>query len=578
MQFTFSTPTEEPNRPKVQVVRRSICDDWGTPGFVDNFNVKNVSTIQEGLDFHGLELSHLRPTLIQAPTGFGKSHFVLHNLLPRMKKAGGQMLLLSNRIAISVQQKREIMALTGFPDSACYTDVGVRNLTDFGCIQVMTIQSLPSFLNTAEGRDWCQKVTVLVVDECHFFTADALFNPYCNLALEKITKYFTNATRLYLTATPDHVIGPIAKTEEATPPPTGHRCLARNNPWMERKRFQFVRFNVGNYDHVTTFYFKKLATLEARIAATPHNERWLIFVTSKVQGQELAGRLGADAQFISAEEKQGTAWESLMQAQKLPCRILVTTSVLDCGVNIHDDNLKHVVVLFEDKVSFLQALGRKRCKQGEQFSLYVQRLEPQRRALLSRSNREQLSIIDRLEAGEEEHTALAYLWNHGSDGERMLFQPPWGKNLRENKMAVFALRLQEEGLGRLREATEEYGDSGLPRIVHQWLGQGDGYDETHWLEYNGQQEARTQLQAFLSEYLNRPLVSEADKDAFRSNLIPFHERLAVGKRRADRKGALKHTALSNMLEEMNVPYTLTLSNRSWILEKNNLDEEEDTYS
>lgn len=567
MQIKYPYPPEEPKRPTVQVIRRSICDDWGTEGFVDQHIIKGVSTIQEGLAYHGIELNPLCPTLIQAPTGFGKSYFILHHLLPLVKEAGGQMLLLSNRIAISAQQKREIAKVTGFPKSGYYTHIGIQELTDFGCIRVMTIQSLPSFLKSDEGKKWYQKVMVVVIDECHFFTADALFNPYCGLTLRKITTYFPNAVRLYLSATPEHVIGPIAKAEESAPPPISHQIFSLENSCIPRRQFQHLRFQVGSYDHIAIRYFKELETLKSHIATSPSNERWLIFVPSKKLGQELVQQLGEGARFISADDKEDKSWKTLVQSQKLPCRILISTSVLDCGVNIHDDSLKHVVILLDDKITFLQALGRKRCKKGETFNLYVQQADAQRVATLTRAAKEQLSIIRRLEEGEEEYKIISYLWNHGTDGERILLQPPCGRDLRQNQMAVYALRLRAESLAQLQASIEEHGDAGFPRTALQWLGQEDGYDERHWLEYDGRQEDLVQLENFLSSYLGCTLQSAEEQETFRSKLLSFELRLTEKTRHKNRTSSVGYRALNNALQNLKVPYILKVEHKYWILSR-----------
>ena len=45
------------------------------------------------------------PVLISAQTGQGKNHFIMNTLIPYAAQTGQRVVLLSNRIALSVQQK-----------------------------------------------------------------------------------------------------------------------------------------------------------------------------------------------------------------------------------------------------------------------------------------------------------------------------------------------------------------------------------------------------------------------------------------------------------------------------------------
>lgn len=45
--------------------------------------------------------------------------------------------------------------------------------------------------------------------------------------------------------------------------------------------------------------------------------------------------------------------------------VLITTPVIDSGVNICDENVKNIAIFYTDRTQFIQSLGRKRLKEGE---------------------------------------------------------------------------------------------------------------------------------------------------------------------------------------------------------------------
>src|SRR5699024_10234712 len=67
--------------------------------------------INEVLSFNEEDLKDPDPILIQAPTGFGKTWWVLNVILTFLLLIGGKMLLVSNRVAVSIQQKLPVVKI-----------------------------------------------------------------------------------------------------------------------------------------------------------------------------------------------------------------------------------------------------------------------------------------------------------------------------------------------------------------------------------------------------------------------------------------------------------------------------------
>ena len=163
------------------------------------------------------------PIFISAQTGAGKNYFIQNTLLKTLveknnnSKTKDQILILSNRIALNRQSKRQfaeyIFQLTGYDYikemEDFYTPRGIDKFcTDFG---VVTICSYHQFyerhlLNSKQFK-------YIICDECHFFTSDSLFNPYTNNILQEVVSKGQNSIRIYMSATLDVAFEAILKTE-----------------------------------------------------------------------------------------------------------------------------------------------------------------------------------------------------------------------------------------------------------------------------------------------------------------------------------------------------------------------------
>ncbi len=382
------------------------------------------------------------PIFISAQTGAGKNTFIekvlIENLVPRKNK----VLILSNRIALGRQEKGRIAVLMDRIEprpSGTITyrkDVERRNgemldeLEDFGSVTIKSYQGLrkrPEVLK--EVYDY------VILDECHFFLADAKFNKFTFSILEDILDMYSDAVRVYMTATLSDVFIPIMKRElkerdygkvkhyelEASkrlPPslwgqnwsPAFWRSNLLTNGGDEHEAY--FEYNAVVYemerkfDHVCCRYLK--AKAEKTEATTDDfsareiliefikkqikedggkrdKDKWLIFVSSISAGKELRDAIGPEfATLITAKaKKQKTAkedplddskeiYQEICEKEKFSKKVVITTPVLDNGINIEDPNLKNIAILVFDKVCFMQMLGRKRIIGGEKINLYIQ--------------------------------------------------------------------------------------------------------------------------------------------------------------------------------------------------------------
>ncbi|HIX31559.1 MAG TPA: DEAD/DEAH box helicase family protein [Firmicutes bacterium] len=525
----------------------------------------DVTCIADGID---AVLDNFNATIIQAPTGFGKTYFILHEVLPKVVQSGGKMLLVSNRVAVSYQQKLQVMKIVDPSEIGCLTPEGVLKKTDFGPVKIMTLQALDLFLSTAQGREYAKEVSVFVVDEVHYFVADVSFNPSAARLLKVIPKFFIEATRIYMTATLEDALRPVAEAEASAERPMVERTGARFSPLMlgQSPVVNVYQFTSDRYSQLSVRYYKKDDDLYREIKESGE-DKWLIFVPSKEDGATLQETIGDDAVFISADSKGNDAWNQLLDEERLPCRVLITTSVLDCGVNIHDENLKHVVIPFEDRTMFMQALGRVRFKRSPQFTLYVKAISQKRLNGLLYRNRELLSCAAEI---QQHRYYNSYVDRFRLEGDRVkgaLLYLDYDGRYKFNYLLYHKLLRQERYYKELETAIDQYGDAAFPRIVHSWLGQPDTYNDRNWLGYGITKQAQQDLLEFLRECDGKLLATEADQRAFSKKVHQWYQVITGDKKRDDRGGGyLKTAALNDCLEKLEINGTVKSNGKSggWI--------------
>lgn len=345
------------------------------------------------------------PVLIQAPTGSGKNQFVLKTLLPIVEKQGGRVLLLTNRIALTLQQRREADKENGFPP---YSQKVYEQCYISGNLDIIDYQEALKYLDDPQNNT-INIVNTVVFDEVHYFLDDAPFNSSTSAALQRLIKRFFMCKRIYMSATPEEV-EPVIAFEEYR---AALNICAFNNLMIigntSKKKIintDLIKRNVprlpkdanvyyydvadfvayvkslgpchplpdywvlkkyvvrGNFDYLNLHFFYDWETIisAAKTPKDSNEDKWLIFVQEKAQGEEIKESIGKDAVFINAkrDKKEGEVFQNIVEVKRFDKKVLVSTSVLYNGVSIEDASLKHIVVDSVDRVQVIQMLGRKR--------------------------------------------------------------------------------------------------------------------------------------------------------------------------------------------------------------------------
>ena len=326
--------------------------------------------------------------IISAPTGSGKTTFVLQKIVRRALFTLENVLIITNRNPLNVAYKTSIAKMTGLFGN--YTPEGLKATSQFKNIYIINYQGLESFLSKHKHINF----TFVVMDECHYFTQDAPFSGDTEYAMRTIPKVFADAIRIYISATIDgvlpyillnelpafyvddwgilhhaqsHVEAMYNMTKELSPGCNGFRPREIYDSLPE------VFTMDADYSRVSLCFYTNLAKVLVHLKE--NQRKSLIFCNSIKDCKDIA-EYEKDTLVIYAErlQKEPLLLKELVTKQKFENVWMATTSVFSNGNNIKDPSVKDVVIELLDPTEIMQMAGRRRISPDipcDGFTLYL---------------------------------------------------------------------------------------------------------------------------------------------------------------------------------------------------------------
>lgn len=312
-----------------------------------------------------------KKVLITAPTGMGKSTFIVKKLLPFHQKQNKKLLILCNRRLLRDQY---------WFDLVCQ----YSNFTDLEeSVQLMTYQELAKkSRNQNSINGILSDFQTIVCDESHYFYSDSDFNGYGTFALlQMIISAGLKKQIIFLSATMEEVkpliqqvINTIGMVELADG--SLHKKSNVNNEFLQIIEKDYSADE--DYQRFQCLSMPDEPTLCDYLANSP--KKSLVFIDSKERAFKMRERLvkggkldSQDVEILHSDNIDSSCNDELVRqlsiCHKLIPKILITTAVLDNGVSIHDEEIGNVVIITESKISFLQMLGRVRAESVNKCNL-----------------------------------------------------------------------------------------------------------------------------------------------------------------------------------------------------------------
>lgn len=314
---------------------------------------------------------------IEASTGMGKTTFVLEQLVKDAKKEGKEVLFLSNRHLLKEQVKHAVAKQQGIPDVDAEW---LESVDEFDGITVMSYQKVQKLREANNATRYLNpmRYKYTVFDEAHYIVEDAMFNPHILYLLQYIRE--TTNVKIFMSATLEEVkeyligSGILGKII----PHTNVRVdNVTQTEMLDGVVFRCVgvpRF-IWKYSlpqkrrKLDVRYFENFSQIVDLINMS--EEKWLIFVSNKKYVDEWKREIKKDVDVIYADHKEKHIVDQIVMNERFEKQVLITTKLLDNGINFKDPRLCNIVIDTVSRVEFIQMLGRKRILGDETLHTFI---------------------------------------------------------------------------------------------------------------------------------------------------------------------------------------------------------------
>lgn len=529
-----------------------------------------------------------QPVYISAQTGQGKNYFVEKNVIPHVIQLNydnitkQKVLILSNRLALRCQINQHIL------NGGNLGEDDEKQIYSYGeYADVMTYQGLLFNKKRLEDvqRNAKSRYIFVICDEAHFFTSDAMFNPDTAEILQTIVTVFRKAIRIYMTATPYECLVPIMNCEKHT------------GVFYHFQR-DYSYLNVATYSEIEELYGQIISSIGRK-------EKWLIFIDDKKRCRnvkESLERLGKEKGIfmqgtnskiyaVDAESKKDDIYRSIIEKEKLPNDVyaLITTSVLDNGVNLYD--IDNIVVSDMLMVKCLQMVGRARVRdKNDSKTLYIKRpdikyiqnriydLEKQKEAYHHfelaygevcganyKSGRDEYNFLNKYYDGKEEDWRNAKHWfGRLTDKSNWVYYNPVAKSLMEKYLAQYNLiyrEIEEEENAILNQKVGRLPGQKYLEYQLSWFGKQYCVDDD--ITLCGKTKAEALFTNFLDSHVDKGIqIKKADKERFKEEFAELYDN-AFGREDKNQERIYAKNKMNKVLQKQKLNYQIQSTSDGW---------------
>ena len=270
---------------------------------------------------------------IEASTGKGKSHFIKHTLSKHNENK--KILMLVNRSIIKRQSEVEI----GINDN----------------IVIKTYQLLSELIVTKSPKiaDFID-FDYIICDESHHFCEESEFIFNTDVSFNWVMNQ--NAIKIFMTATAKYIKEYI----------------------VNELKLEIEYYYIENkYDFIDKLYFYENDKTIGKLLIDLSEDEKAIYFTSAKKAYEMSEILKSCTFYCSNNNYNYRQYVNpekityIEENEKFEEQVLCCTKVADCGFNLKDDKIKHIIVDIADLSSIIQCIGRKRIEFSDKIILYI---------------------------------------------------------------------------------------------------------------------------------------------------------------------------------------------------------------
>ena len=238
-------------------------------------------------------------------------------------------------------------------------------------------------------------------------------------------------------------------------------------------------------------------------------------------------------------------WDKLLDEERFVAQVLVCTAVLDSGCNMNDSSLRNIVVMTDDRVSFIQMIGRKRRMDKKPVKVWVHNISNQSLASRGRLCETWLAWYRRFDSCVTLSQRMKFaqdVWRNEDPTLRKLFRLG-NENVFPNELARYSLARRLAFYDELLTGTTTFQET-----VKQWL----GFPSTDC------EDSADQLEHFYQTYKGQVLF-ETQQAELRELIVRTCEAAGIKEPQKRRCDTLQYGALNNRLKVLNTPYEISLA-------------------
>lgn len=540
---------------------RTFCERWLVNGIEEDYK----NWLPRGVERH----QKASRIFIESPTGTGKSSFILDKLFPFAAESNYNVLYLANRSALNQQIKNALARKLEVKGKIKKDEATFYLPGSFCCLTVINYQAIS--LNPMALKMFLSDYTYIVFDEAHFFVEDSLFNAKTGLLLKSVLNESPDAVWIFLSATLDGSEDLLLTAADKIQP--NNLIDANLNKVVFRDHCIVYKNNYQSAVYTPSF-FRGIDDLMPVINRTA-GEKWLIFISSIQRGKALQQRIkketGRKAVFLSSENKADKRWKTLSTEERYDEDVLITTKVLDNGVNISDKGVRHIVIPFCDQTEFMQMLGRRRTAEGERVYLYVEVPTIQKVNTLRHGVETKRNAINGVKrcAPNRRNALLAKMWETGRKDINSLFYINEAGNLTPNFLAEKKLKQLSDFYSTLAAHYKEGAcyektvltwikmEKSEPVYLGQTVSEGIIGFLSHW---EGEKIQMVEWENFYKEF--ERLYNQECRNRFPIDSVEYQKAFSVRKAPSRRK-----STVNRQMQILGLPYKLNKENNCWVLHK-----------
>lgn len=458
---------------------------------------------------------------IKAGTGAGKSYFIKNNLYALAKKENAKILFLIHRTNCVNQFKEEIIQ---------------DNKED--TIHIKTYQYIESLIKNNQTIS-LNDYKYIVCDEFHYFMSDAAFNKTTDISLNYILNQ-TNNIRIFMSATGDY---------------------------MTKYLTNYKKLNVNSYELPIDYsfikaltFFNKDTTLDTFVEyAIKSQQKAIFFIQSAKKAYEFYNKHKEHCLFNCSKNNEEyykfvdqEKINQMLKDEKFNELILVTTTAMDAGVNIIDNDLKHIICDIRGIGTIIQCVGRKRLNENDnELYVYIKSLSNQQLGGIETQLKKKIKMAKFL----KDHTPEEYVnkYKRELDYSHIVYDDVIDSNTITKKINYL---MYYKCIIDMADVTimKNKGSFGYNKMIADKFGKGEGY---RLIE---EETKGNNLEDFLESLLGKKLLKQEQKELIDRIDLKVNGRVQKS-----------YTKLNEGLSMINLPYVIlpkkSGNERYWIVEK-----------